>query len=125
MTQIIKGHFELSVKTKRNLLYINVAIYRILVSVEYAIIIPTLWPYLSNEYNSSSVYLGFCLAGIHMSALPTSIVVGILNDWKFRVKSLVLFLNLFRCVLASLYESLSVRPSVRRSVRRSRFRENR
>ena len=87
---------RLSVNTKRNLLYINVALFRILVLIEFGIILPTLWPYLSSQYGSSTVYFGLCLAGFQMSALPSSLVMGLLNDWKFSVKSIVLCGNIFQ-----------------------------
>ena len=84
---------KLSITTKRYILYINVAIFRLLVSVEYAIIMPTLWSYLSSQYKSSSIYFGLCLSGFHMGCLPSSLIFGLLNDLKFKVKTLVIFGN--------------------------------
>ena len=86
----------ISATAKRNLLYINVALFKLFVSMEYAIIMPSLWQYLSNEYNSSKVYFGLCVAGFHIGGLPSSLLMGLLNDWKFSVKSLVLFGNVIQ-----------------------------
>ena len=86
----------ISATAKRNLLYINVALFRLFVSVEYAIIMPSLWPYLENEYNSSYVYFGLCVAGFHIAGLPSSFLMGLLNDWNFSAKSLVLFGNVIQ-----------------------------
>jgi len=93
----------ISTTAKRNLLYINVALLRLLVAIERTIIMPTLWLYLSNEYNSSAAYFGLCLSGFHMAALPSSLLFGFLNDWKFRVKTLVLFGNCFQIIGSCLY----------------------
>jgi len=71
--------------------------------MEYAIIMPSLWQYLSNEYNSSKVYFGLCVAGFHIGGLPSSSLMGVLNDWKFSVKSLVLFGNVIQIVGSCLY----------------------
>ena len=92
--------------TKRNLLYANVSLFRFLVSVEYAIIIPTLWPYLSNVYGSSSFYYGLCLSGFHMTALPSSILFGFLNDFKLKLKTIVLFGNVLQVVDSALFSSV-------------------
>ena len=90
------GSSRISATTKRNLLYINVALFRLFVCIEFGMIMPSLWPYLSNEYNSSKVYFGLCQAGFYMGALPSSFIMGLLNDWKFSVKSLVIFGNVIQ-----------------------------
>ena len=46
-------------------------------------------------------------------------MLNLLELAKFEKCRLVIAVGIFRCVHASLYEALSVRPSVRPSVRRS------
>ena len=81
--------FSLTTLVKKRLIYANVAIFRFLVALEYAVVLPTLWPYLSKEYNSSPLYYSLCLSGFYMTSLPASLIFGFLNDLKYTPKSLV------------------------------------
>ena len=97
------GCWKTSRTAKRYWLYVNVALFRLLVFAEYSVIIPTLWPYLSNVYGSSSYYYGLCLSGFHMTSLPSSLIFGFLNDYKFKLKTIVLFGNILQIVGSCLY----------------------
>jgi len=90
-------------ETKKKLLYINVGVYGILNAVEYSVILPTIWLYLSETYQSDTWYFGLCISGFHMSSLLFAPVFGFLNDRGFKTKSLVQFANLFQIIGSVLY----------------------
>ena len=81
---------------RKKLLYINVGLFGVLGSVEYSVILPTIWLYINSAYGSDSWYLGLCISAFHMSALIFSPIFGFLNDRIFKTKSLVMFANLFQ-----------------------------
>ena len=87
-------------KTKKKLLYVNVGVYGILNAVEYSVILPTIWLYLSGTYHSDSWYFGLCISGFHMSSLLFAPVFGFLNDRGIKTKYLVMFANLFQVGLS-------------------------
>ena len=87
---------QLRKETKKRLLYVNTGVYGILSAIEYSVILPTIYLYLSNVYEAESWYFGLCIAGFHMSSLIFSPVFGFLNDRGFKTKSLVMFANLFQ-----------------------------
>ena len=86
-------------KTKKKLLYVNVGVYGILNAVEYSVVLPTLWLYISSTYDSPSWYFGLCLSGFHMSSLLFAPLFGFVNDCGVRTKTLVMFANLFQVIV--------------------------
>ena len=82
--------------TKRKLLFVNVGFYGVLNAVEYSVVLPTLWLYISSTYESESWYFGLCLSGFHMSSLVFAPIFGFANDWGIQTKSLVMFANVFQ-----------------------------
>ena len=83
-------------ETKKKLLYINVGVYGILNAVEYSVILPTIWLYVSGVYHSQSWYFGLCISAFHMSSLLFAPLFGLLNDRGIKTKRLVMFANLFQ-----------------------------
>jgi len=90
-------------ETKKKLLYINVGVYGILNAVEYSVILPTIWLYVSGVYHSQSWYFGLCISAFHMSSLLFAPLFGLLNDRGIKTKRLVMFANLFQVLGSVLY----------------------
>ena len=97
---VVSQELANSIPTKKKLLYANVALFKLFVAFDYAVLIPSLWLYLRNEYDSSLAYYGLCLSSFHVIALPSSLICGVINDWGLQVKTIVFFGNLLQVTMA-------------------------
>lgn len=91
--------------------------------VEYSVILPTMFDYLTKHFDGKEWLYGLCLSAFSISNLFMGPLFGFVFDWTHRTKLIVLFANLFeiggiRTPVSSMHsvEGLSRRPVVLHSV---------
>ena len=96
--------------------------------VEYSVILPTMFDYLTKHFDGKEWLYGLCLSAFSISNLFMGPLFGFVFDWTHRTKLIVLFANLFEIggilliwhsrlvsIMHSV-EGLSTRPVVLHSV---------
>ncbi|XP_077977685.1 uncharacterized protein LOC144433250 [Glandiceps talaboti] len=84
-------------KTKKRLTNIATGIFFLMGGVEYAVILPSLWQYLQS-LGAESIYLGLTLSAFSFSGLFAGPVFGKWHDKTGKVKTIILFGNLWEIV---------------------------
>ena len=63
--------------------------------VEYSVILPTMFDYLTKHFDGKEWLYGLCLSAFSISNLFMGPLFGFVFDWTHRTKLIVLFANLF------------------------------
>ncbi|XP_077977592.1 major facilitator superfamily domain-containing protein 8-like [Glandiceps talaboti] len=86
----------MKLKTKKLLTKISTGIFFLLGSIEYAVILPTIWAYISSDpYDAEPYFLGLCLSAFSLTGLLTAPIYGVWYDKTNKTKMIILFSNLW------------------------------
>ncbi|XP_065845381.1 major facilitator superfamily domain-containing protein 8-like isoform X2 [Oscarella lobularis] len=84
----------MNLKLKKTLTYVSISTFFLMQGVEYAVIIPTLWPYIEKLGGDKSFY-GLTFAAFCVSGLFSGLIFGFATDTIRKTKAAVLIGNLF------------------------------
>ena len=90
----------------KNQSYLVIHLFMFLSGVEYAVIFPTLWEFLQSlGVNSDETYwLGVCLSSMTITDMLMGLVVGrVMDRGGYKVRNIVMVLNISQIIGASLY----------------------
>ncbi|XP_074654084.1 uncharacterized protein LOC141908124 [Tubulanus polymorphus] len=85
----------LSPKAKKWMTYTTIGFLFGLSGVEYAVILPTLWLYISERFEAEEYFLGLILSAFSFSGLFAAPLMGRWYDYTKKVKWILLFANLW------------------------------
>eukprot|EP00118_Oscarella_pearsei_P010904 m.69526 g.69526 ORF g.69526 m.69526 type:complete len:452 (+) comp35615_c0_seq1:97-1452(+) len=84
----------MELKTKKRLTHFSVGLFFLMGGIEYAVIVPTLWPFLESLDANKSFY-GLTFAAFCITGLFSGPVFGFVTDRMRRTKVVILVANLF------------------------------
>ncbi|XP_070568719.1 uncharacterized protein [Ptychodera flava] len=85
----------MKLKTKIRLTQIATGIFFLFGSIEYAVILPTIYAYISETYHAEPYFLGLCLSAFSLTGLVTAPLFGKWYDKTHKTKLMILFCNLW------------------------------
>jgi ceroid-lipofuscinosis MFS transporter 7 len=84
---------------KKSSTYVCILLYSFMTGVEYAIILPTIWQYLKEDFHASSWFMGFTLSSFSISGVCSGLLIGKLSDSYIRnTKKIMLITNTFEMI---------------------------
>lgn len=89
---------EMSQKCRKHLTYFVSGLFFLMGGIEYAVILPTLWLYMKNNFHAQPYFLGLVLSAFSFSALLFSPVIGRCADVFRRPKLLLILCTLWEVV---------------------------
>lgn len=93
----------LTIQQKRRLTYVTIGVFFVLGGIEYAVILPTLWLYLSEKFGASSYFLGLVLSAFSLADMLASPIIGRWSDRTGNTRVIVLIANLPQFIGSIMY----------------------
>ncbi|XP_052819938.1 uncharacterized protein LOC128245750 [Mya arenaria] len=78
-------------KWRRRLTFISIGLFYFMSGVEYAVILPTIWLYISKDFDAEEYMLGFLLSGYSLAAIIAGPILGRYADKTRKPKILIIF----------------------------------
>ncbi|CAH1772819.1 unnamed protein product [Owenia fusiformis] len=82
-------------KRKKQCTYFTIGIFFLLGGIEYAVILPTIWLYLHNQFHAEQYFLGIVLSAFSFSGLFAGPIMGRWSDVAKNTKWILIFANMF------------------------------
>lgn len=93
----------MNLKTKRKLTLFTACCFFVLTGIEYAIIFPSLWLYISTRFGSPSYMLGLIVSGFSLTGLVLSPFICVWADGTDNIRHVLLATNLAEIIGSFLY----------------------
>lgn len=93
----------MSQKCRKRMTYLICGLFFLMGGIEYAVILPTLWLYMKNDFSARPYFLGFVLSAFSFSALLFSPVIGRCADVFRRPKLLLILCTLWEIAGNAMY----------------------
>ncbi len=84
--------------------YACIVLYSFMTGVEYAIILPTIWQYISQDFQANGWFMGLALSSFNLSAIVSGLLIGKISDtYVGYSKTILLVTNAFEIMGNLLY----------------------